>query len=83
MLTNDFGFSENEIHTYFSGHRGYHIHVENEAVKSLDSMARKEIVDYVCGIGLRLFSKTKKEVPKPNLEEPAVTKRRSEKTTYA
>jgi DNA primase small subunit len=64
MLTNDFGFSEHEIHTYFSGHRGYHIHVENEAVRSLDTMARKEIVDYVCGIGLDLFDKKRKEKTK-------------------
>jgi DNA primase small subunit len=64
FLTNDFGFSEDEIHTYFSGHRGYHIHVENEAVKSLDTMARKEIVDYVCGIGLTLFDKKKKSKTK-------------------
>jgi DNA primase small subunit len=64
MLMNDFGFSENEIHTYFSGHRGYHIHVENEAVRSLDTMARKEIVDYVSGIGLALFGKAKKDQPK-------------------
>jgi DNA primase small subunit len=61
MLANDFGFSEHEIHTYFSGHRGYHIHVENEAVRSLNTMARKEIVDYVCGIGLTLFDKKKKK----------------------
>ena len=61
MLVNDFGFAEEEIHTYFSGHRGYHIHVENEAIRSLDTMARKEIVDYVCGIGLELFDKKKRE----------------------
>ena len=64
MLTHDFGFAENEIHTYFSGHRGYHIHVENEAVQSLDTMARKEIVDYVCGIGLDLFDKRRGEPSK-------------------
>jgi DNA primase small subunit len=64
MLTNDFGFSENEIHTYFSGHRGYHIHVENEAVKNLDTMARKEIVDYICGIGLEMFDKKGKSPQK-------------------
>jgi DNA primase small subunit len=51
MLMRDFGFSEKDIHVYFSGHRGYHVHVESEAVKSLDSVARKEIVDYVCGLG--------------------------------
>ncbi len=61
MLTNDFGFSEHEIHTFFSGHRGYHIHVENEAARSLDSMARKEIIDYVCGTGLSLFDKRGEE----------------------
>ncbi|MGQ9725695.1 MAG: DNA primase small subunit domain-containing protein [Candidatus Bathycorpusculaceae bacterium] len=51
MLMQDFGFSEKEIRVFFSGHRGYHIHVESEAVKSLDAVARKEIVDYVCGLG--------------------------------
>jgi DNA primase small subunit len=61
MLTGEFGFSENEIHTFFSGHRGYHIHVENEAIRSLDTMARKEIVDYVSGIGLSVFDKSRKD----------------------
>lgn len=51
MLMEDFGFSEKELHVFFSGHRGYHVHVESEAVKSLDAIARKEIVDYVCGLG--------------------------------
>jgi DNA primase small subunit len=61
MLTNDFGFAEQEIHTFFSGHRGYHIHVENEAVRSLDTMARKEIVDYVSGIGIDMFDQKKRK----------------------
>jgi DNA primase small subunit len=52
MLMKDFGFSDREIRVFFSGHRGYHVHVENEAVKDLDGVARKEIVDYVCGLGL-------------------------------
>jgi DNA primase small subunit len=52
MLTNDFGLSAKEMKIYFSGHRGYHIHVENEAVRNLDQTARKEVVDYVVGIGL-------------------------------
>lgn len=54
MLTQDFGFSESEIHTFFSGHRGYHVHVEDDAVKTLDAMERKEIVDYVCALGLNI-----------------------------
>lgn len=55
MLMEDFGFSEKEVDVFFSGHRGYHVYVENEAVKMLDAMARKEIVDYVSGLGLEVF----------------------------
>ncbi len=55
MLLQDFGFSEKEIRIYFSGHRGYHVHVENEAVKTLGAVARKEIVDYVLGLGIDTF----------------------------
>jgi DNA primase small subunit len=51
MLINDFAFSEQDIHTYFSGHRGYHVHVVDEAIQDMGAMARKEIVDYVCGLG--------------------------------
>jgi DNA primase small subunit len=61
MLENDFGFSQNEMHVYFSGHRGYHVHIENDSVKSLDSMARKEIVDYVTGLGIAIFDKDSKQ----------------------
>jgi DNA primase small subunit len=57
MLLNDFGFSTKELHVFFSGHRGYHVHVENQAVKSLDALARKEIVDYVTGIGLAVLDR--------------------------
>ncbi len=56
-LENDFGFSQNELRVFFSGHRGYHLHIENEAVRSLDAMARKEIVDYVTGLGLAVLDK--------------------------
>ncbi|MEM4703547.1 MAG: DNA primase small subunit PriS [Candidatus Bathyarchaeia archaeon] len=75
MLRRDFGFSEKEIHVFFSGHRGYHVHVESEAVKALDSIARKEIVDYVCGIGLETgFDETEGKFkahlpPAPRLDE--------------
>lgn len=55
ILEKDFGFSGKDVHVFFSGHRGYHVHVEDEAVKSLDTMARKEIVDYVYGTGLLGF----------------------------
>ncbi len=55
ILEKDFGFSHQEIRVFFSGHRGYHVHIENEAVKTLDVMARKEIVDYVSGLGLSIL----------------------------
>jgi DNA primase small subunit len=55
ILENDFGFSQNEVHTFFSGHRGYHVHIEDESIRSLDAMARKEIVDYVTGLGLEIL----------------------------
>ena len=52
LLMRDFGFSKGEVHVFFSGHRGYHVQVESEAVKTLDAVARKEIVDYICGLGI-------------------------------
>jgi DNA primase small subunit len=55
ILEKDFGFSHQEMRVFFSGHRGYHVHIENEAVKTLDVMARKEIVDYVSGLGLSII----------------------------
>jgi DNA primase small subunit len=64
FLENDFGFSGNELRVFFSGHRGYHVHVENERIKALDAYGRNEIVDYVSGLGLSIqgledFSKSK------------------------
>lgn len=61
MLENDFGFSQSELSVFFSGHRGYHLHLENEAVRSLDAMARKEIVDYVTGLGLGIFEEDRRD----------------------
>ncbi|MCL2359211.1 MAG: DNA primase small subunit PriS [Nitrososphaerota archaeon] len=59
MLENDFGFSQDDVRVFFSGHRGYHIHLESEVIRSLDAMARKEIVDYVTGLGLSILEKNK------------------------
>jgi DNA primase small subunit len=52
VLTDDFGFSADVLTVAFSGHRGYHVHVESESIRELDSLARKEVVDYLMGIGL-------------------------------
>jgi DNA primase small subunit len=50
FLERDFGFAD--LSVVFSGARGYHVHVRDDAVQTLESDARREIVDYVRGIGL-------------------------------
>ena len=44
FLLNDFGFNENYIELFFSGGRGYHCHVKDPDILSLDSGERREIV---------------------------------------
>jgi len=46
------GIESKDITLNFSGHRGYHVHVDNDHLNSLDQYARKEVVDYVAGNGL-------------------------------
>jgi DNA primase small subunit len=70
ILEKDFGFSGKDFHIFFSGHRGYHVHIEDEVVKSLDAMARKEIVDYVLGTGLLGFEERAGEKRKKGSERP-------------
>ncbi|WP_332899549.1 DNA primase small subunit PriS [Haladaptatus sp. CMSO5] len=50
FLDEDFGFRDTQV--VFSGGRGYHVHVRDAAVNELEREARREIVDYVRGIGL-------------------------------
>ncbi len=52
FLIPDFGFSEDEIRVNFSGNRGYHVHVRNKDALPLDASARKQITDYISGIGV-------------------------------
>ena len=52
LLNLDFGVDLDEMQVNFSGHRGYHLHVTSEEVRSLGSKERKEIVDYIIGTGL-------------------------------
>jgi DNA primase small subunit len=52
-LIEDFGFSESSIKVFFSGHRGYHVHIETEEVRGLSDEERREIIDYLL---LRGFS---------------------------
>jgi len=69
ILDRDFGFSAHEMKIAFSGHRGYHVHIEDAAVRTLDSMARKEIVDYVAGIGLELAPYSPEKSASPSLDD--------------
>jgi DNA primase small subunit len=52
FLAEDFGIKSQEMHLFFSGHRGYHLHLISDKLKALDDVQRKEIVDYVMGLGL-------------------------------
>lgn len=62
FLLSDFGFSKDNVSIVFSGGRGYHIHVRDPYVFSLESKERREIVDYVSGTGLNpeFFFETEK-----------------------
>ena len=52
VLTDDFGFSQSEMHVYFSGHRGYHLMLEEETIRTLNQDERKEIADYLMAVGI-------------------------------
>jgi DNA primase small subunit len=52
MLTEEFGMDKKSIALVFSGGRGYHIHVRDIAFRGWGSAERRELIDYVCGIGI-------------------------------
>jgi len=54
FLIEDFGIKENDMKLFFSGNRGYHVHVRKSEVLDLSKQARREIVDYITGVGLDL-----------------------------
>ena len=51
FLTEDFGFSQEDMRVCFSGHRGYHVNLRAKEARTLGSDERKEIVDYIMGLG--------------------------------
>lgn len=67
FLTTDFGFAEDKINLYFSGGRGYHIHIYDTKVLELDAQARQEIVDYIQGVGINLKDSGEKGWSQSNL----------------
>jgi DNA primase small subunit len=51
FLEKDFNFTEN-IFINFSGKAGYHIHLRDEKLQSINRRARIELVDYLTGAGI-------------------------------
>ncbi|MFW9865207.1 MAG: DNA primase small subunit domain-containing protein [Candidatus Thorarchaeota archaeon] len=49
FLIPDFGIDLNQIKIAFSGHRGYHLKIEDEKIRTLSSDERREIADYISG----------------------------------
>ncbi|RPI37676.1 MAG: DNA primase catalytic subunit PriS [Methanoregulaceae archaeon] len=52
MLTEEFGMDKKSIALVFSGGRGYHVHVRDIVFRGWGSAERRELIDYVCGIGI-------------------------------
>ena len=52
FLLGDLGFTEDDLKIVFSGGRGYHVHIREIAVRGWGSQERRELIDYVCGIGI-------------------------------
>lgn len=51
VLSEDFGVAQKEMVKVFSGSRGFHLHVRSEEFLELGGEERREITDYVAGIG--------------------------------
>lgn len=47
VLTRDFGISPGDIQVYYSGHRGFHVHIEDGELVSLDRRSRPQITEYL------------------------------------
>lgn len=70
MLTDEFGMDKKSIALVFSGGRGYHVHVRDIAFRSWGSAERRELIDYVCGIGIDPAAMlTGKTVPSPGWQQ--------------
>ena len=52
MLTGELGIDARKIELVFSGGRGYHVHVKDLAFRGWGSGERRELIDYICGIGI-------------------------------
>lgn len=51
FLFKEFAISEDDVKIFFSGHRGYHVHISSPQFRALDQDARREVADYLTGTG--------------------------------
>jgi DNA primase small subunit len=65
MLTGELGFDPRLLQVVFSGGRGYHIHVRDPSVRQWGSQERREMIDYVCGIGIEAKAMLGKSTGEP------------------
>ncbi|NMC05271.1 MAG: hypothetical protein GYA24_08675 [Candidatus Lokiarchaeota archaeon] len=56
FLTRDFGLPLDAMAIYFSGQRGYHVHLERDDFRKMSTDARREMADYITSTGLSLAS---------------------------
>jgi len=52
ILHSDFGVQPSDTRLFFSGHRGYHVHVYSKELGIIREDERREITDYILGLGL-------------------------------
>lgn len=52
ILDDELGIDMKTVKLVFSGGRGYHIHVQELGFRDFGAPERREIVDYICGIGM-------------------------------
>ena len=52
ILLDEFGMDPKTLELVFSGGRGYHVHVRDLAFRGWGSAERRELIDYVCAIGI-------------------------------
>jgi DNA primase small subunit len=64
MLTGEFGMDKKKIELVFSGGRGYHVHVKDLAFRGWGSAERRELIDYVCAIGIDPAAMLSGKVPR-------------------
>jgi DNA primase small subunit len=55
FLVEDFQVAESNIALFFSGNRGFHVHVCDERFEPLGAQGRAEITDYVRGTGMSIL----------------------------